>query len=859
DLFYYDVEEFHFHDGRLLLRGNNGTGKSKVLALTLPFLLDGELAAHRVEPDGDRNKRMEWNLLLGGRHPHTERLGYTWLEFGRLDEHGECEYRTIGCGLKAVAGRGIARHWFFVTSQRIGYELSLLTPTRTALGRERLKDAVAGFGTVYDTARDYRRAVDEALFGLGTHRYEALVNLLIQLRQPQLTKRPDEKLLSRALTEALPPIDPTLVATVADAFRGLDEEREAVRGLSESKFAAETFLGHYRRYAGVAAKRHSVGPRKAHSKYEKLTASLAEAESEFHAARAALAAARTSLGELQSERAVLDARVRTLESSPEMDNARKLADARTEAGRLSRFAESRERDQVAAVEDVDTKRARFDRARHDAEGDVTALHEARTAVDARADEALVRGEHAEIMTAFDDAEPPYANVVASAQVVIDKRRRVIAELDRLLIERDRAAEKFRSARAEVERITGEQQAAQERIGAAETNAVRMGAGLVAESVAYLTESTGFRVDDVDSVIDELEAWVESVAGPNPMTAAVDQAVSRATAELGRRQAAVEAESVAVDGKSADARNEVDRLLAGGHDVPPSQHTRDPRRRVERPGAPLWRVVDFADGVGDADRAGLEAALEAAGILDAWVTPDGELRDRITDDAIVLPASPAPDGGVTRLLVAAIDQADECAAALTDNAVTDVLRSIGLGAGSTWVDVDGRYQIGVVTGSWHKEFASHIGEGARESARRARLAFLRSEIDRLKALAETLSAARRDLDDKLDALRQERMRLPADESLREAHSVLASTHAAKRLIDENLAAAAVLATERAEEEVLAEEGAKDFADDVRLPADRKRLDELRSVLGDYRVGLTRLWPAAQAAWRAGRAVSEIEHE
>ena len=30
DLFYYDAEEFWFHDGRLLLRGNNGTGKSKV-------------------------------------------------------------------------------------------------------------------------------------------------------------------------------------------------------------------------------------------------------------------------------------------------------------------------------------------------------------------------------------------------------------------------------------------------------------------------------------------------------------------------------------------------------------------------------------------------------------------------------------------------------------------------------------------------------------------------------------------------------------------------------------------------------------------------------------------------------------
>ena len=69
DMFYYDAEEFWFHDGRLLLRGNNGTGKSKVLALTLPFLLDGELAPHRVEPDGDRQKKMEWNLLLGASIP----------------------------------------------------------------------------------------------------------------------------------------------------------------------------------------------------------------------------------------------------------------------------------------------------------------------------------------------------------------------------------------------------------------------------------------------------------------------------------------------------------------------------------------------------------------------------------------------------------------------------------------------------------------------------------------------------------------------------------------------------------------------------------------------------------------------
>jgi len=49
---------------------------------------------------------------------------------------------------------------------------------------------------VYDQVGECRRAVDEDLFGLAEHRYEALTNLLIQLRQPQLSKRSDKELLS---------------------------------------------------------------------------------------------------------------------------------------------------------------------------------------------------------------------------------------------------------------------------------------------------------------------------------------------------------------------------------------------------------------------------------------------------------------------------------------------------------------------------------------------------------------------------------------------------------------------------------------------------------------------------------------
>ena len=62
ELFHYDSEEFWFRDGHLLLRGNNGTGKSKVLSLTLPFLFDAQLKPSRIERV--RPRRRGWRGRL---------------------------------------------------------------------------------------------------------------------------------------------------------------------------------------------------------------------------------------------------------------------------------------------------------------------------------------------------------------------------------------------------------------------------------------------------------------------------------------------------------------------------------------------------------------------------------------------------------------------------------------------------------------------------------------------------------------------------------------------------------------------------------------------------------------------------
>ena len=856
DMFYYDAEEFWFHDGRLLLRGNNGTGKSKVLALTLPFLLDGELAPHRVEPDGDRQKKMEWNLLLGGKHPNPERLGYTWLEFGRRATDGTNEFRTVGCGLKAVTGRGIARHWFFITTRRVGDDLNLLSSSRVPLTREKLREEIDGHGLVYDRAADYRRAVDEALFGLGEHRYEVLINLLIQLRQPQLSKKPDEKLLSRALTEALPPLSPGLVTTVAEAFRGLDEERDALRALAEARGAATEFLRHYRRYAQVAAKRKATGPRQAQSRYEQLGRDLTAAQEAYATADAELQAAQGELEELERERTRLDARREALQRDPAMRDARELDLRREDARQRDETAKERERARDRLTGELARRSAKADQTGQRASDAEDELNTALDTAGAAAAAAGCAPGHREAIQGWREDLP---RARRAAQEVADRQAAAIRQLERLLADVGACSSALDRARAEVDRLTAEVQAATGRLAVAEQNSAERAVELAHDYWSYLRGLTELRVADPDELIELVTKWAATGDGENPARQVIDDAARSAVDALGRQDAQLSARRDACTTTAAELTAEIGRLQAGGHDAPPASHTRDPQVRDTRPGAPLWKVTDFAPGVPDEDRAGLEAALEAAGILDAWLTPGGDL---IAGDVVLVSGSrPVTGPSCDTVLVPAVNTGDPRAAALPEAAVRAALSAIGLGEGSgtAWVTTDGRWANGVLAGSWHKAAAGYIGEGARETARRDRIARLTVELaeanDAIAALDEDLG----ELGRRKDQLAAEHRTVPPDTAVREAHTRAAEQRKRRQELRDSHAEAERVRAARQEALEAARIAANEFAADTRLPADPEELTAVRTGLGDYRVALAALWPAAEGSEAARRHAADAIEE
>jgi uncharacterized protein (TIGR02680 family) len=826
DLFHYDYEEFHFRDGHLLLRGNNGTGKSKVLALLLPLLLDGELAPHRVEPDGDPHKHMEWNLLLGGRY--TERTGYTWCEFGRLDG-GEPRYVTIGIGLRAVQGRPVAS-WFFVTDQRVGVDLFLVSSGRSPLRRDGLVEAIGARGVVVEQAERYRRAVNEALFDLSPERYDALLALLVSLRQPALSKRPDEKRLSAALSEALPPLDAAVVADLAEAFRSLEEERAALRDLDDARTTAAAFLELYSSYARVLARRAAAGPRTAQSRYEDTGRRLGEARADHERATTEEAAV------VEQQRVNASA----AEQARRAEQVLRDSDAMKDAGRLTRLRAEAERAEGLAsltAADLADAEAAVARRRSDVEtaaAEVAAAQEELAAVRSEVGAAALDARLAGLDV--DAGRPAVDHAVGRQRVAVQHVRRLVEAVGT-------AWDALGQAAASAERAAGERDAAAEAAGAARNRAKEAAAALLAEARRVVGAFALLRLPDPEATLDRLALWAETLAGPSPLADDVAAAARDAVAGLARDDAALAQSAGELERRRDELRAERSRLASGSVVEPAPTPHRDAASRAGRPGAPLWRVVDVADDLPDADRAGLEAALEGAGLLDAWVTPDGRLVD--ADDAVLVAGPPAATP-LTGLLRPAVDRGDPQAAALTDGAVRAVLARIGVGEGETWVDPSGRYRVGVVEGRWRKETAQFLGAGAREAARRARLTAVEAELVELAVALDRVNADRAELAARRRTLDADVAALPDEGPLRDAVAAVTAAEASVARAEERLVELGRRVDEARSVVTTAEQERDRDAADADLPAEPAALADVDDALRRLELALATYWPASTTA-------------
>lgn len=114
---------------------------------------------------------------------------------------------------------------------------------------------------------------------------DGLMDTLIQLRQPQLSKKPDEASLSAAPTEALPPLSSDLFTDVSDAFNQLEEDRRQPQDYQDLARSVGHFSDRYGIYARTQTRRQARGLRGAQTGFNNASRALNDARSELEDAR----------------------------------------------------------------------------------------------------------------------------------------------------------------------------------------------------------------------------------------------------------------------------------------------------------------------------------------------------------------------------------------------------------------------------------------------------------------------------------------------------------------------------------------------------------------------------------------------
>ncbi|MCO5168160.1 MAG: TIGR02680 family protein [Planctomycetes bacterium] len=733
NLWNYLNDEFAFADGRLVLRGHNGAGKTKALEVLFPFVLDGRTEPRRLDPYSTDAKSMWDNLLYRGLEAA---YGYVWMEFVR-NAPDEPERVCVGVGLRAQRHTKHVKTWFFVTDKVLGRDFQLVDADSRPLSAKGLCDAI-GKASMVETALEYRRRIDERLFGLGD-RYDGMISLCLMLRKPKIGDGLDPRALSQLLSLGLRQLDDELLDQAARSFEDLETVQRELEHLNRAHRELEAFLNGYRGYARAVARHRAEHARRAMGAVGEQERALQQLADAVEEARVAVSQTETRLARVRAELAAERARLDALKDSQAFKAAGQLTDLENHVRDATGVEQTTREEHELAARAV---RELQDQVREAGEQ----LQATRTEVANAADRVQVTARTCGIEWTDVTRSETAADVTRRLRFGLESRRQDLAHVRPFVIKLAEATQALSQAERAHEAAAADHERALGEVGRRETGVVAAKASLVDELGRWSSSRPSGLLEEED-----LASVVTAVARLGEDDAPTLAEVLGRRFEARRQQLSVEqadVDRVLAENDRARVELEAQReaILAEREDAPVASPAR-PAPRAGRPGAPLWRLVRFRSGLHPGTQAGIEAALEGAGLLDAWVSPSGDLPDPGVFDAFLLADSERVEGSTLADVLEPEDGTDVAPAR-----ITSLLRSIGFGAsGVVRVGDLGQFQLGPLAGAYFKPAPQFIGATARAEHRRQRLAKIENELRGLAGARLGLEARLAELVERVGAL------------------------------------------------------------------------------------------------------------
>lgn len=221
NFWYYDDEQFELSNGKIIFRGTNGSGKSVTTQSFIPLLLDGDKRPSRIDPFGSNARKIENYILVS--EEDDDRISYLYMEFVKPQSNN---YITIGMGLRGRKGKTL-ESWYFILKdgRRVNHEFKLYNYSgqKYPLTAKQLENGLGSGNIFTKSQKEYMERVNEHLFGYSDiDSYKDLLNLLIQLRSPKLSKDFKPTVIYDILKQSLNTLSDDDLRPMAEAMDNMD-------------------------------------------------------------------------------------------------------------------------------------------------------------------------------------------------------------------------------------------------------------------------------------------------------------------------------------------------------------------------------------------------------------------------------------------------------------------------------------------------------------------------------------------------------------------------------------------------------------------------------------------------------------
>ncbi|GAU77735.1 TIGR02680 family protein [Fusibacter sp. 3D3] len=738
NFWYYDDEIFHFEEGRLLLRGSNGSGKSVTMQSLVPLLFDGNKSPERLDPFGSKARKMDSYLLSDGLDLE-ERTGYLYLEFEKKEVH---RYLTIGMGMRARKNMPM-QTWYFILldNRRIGNHLDFSLyrdiGDKIPFSQRELENRIGQGGVVYTKQGDYKMAVNEHLFGYSDiSDFEELITLLIQIRSPKLSKEFKPTTMYEIMQNSLVTLSDEDLRPMSEAIENMDDIKLKIEALNASRRSLAKIQSAYDKYNTYMLTEKAKRYLQYYDEEKQGVKAQQAFELENKKAQERILEIHHELHHLEDEEAQLKLKEISLQQHDLAQLAHEGEALKDAVERYANVDRMKEEQLEAQISNENTLKYAIKEKQNLCD---EAERELKKSMDAMAEEADAAGfdEHAFFIEEYLKSEETYNFKYHNLQLAQYQNRvkeilRALKTQTEMTLRYDEALKIVEASSLKVDKQSRFVQETERQLNAVKEE--------FAEQIIKWEEQNGAL--KVERHV--LQQVVERVYGYNethrfdqvlePLRSAYDQVKAKEQIALHK----LSGEKELIVDKISILENEYKTLEAQKEPEPHRSESviRNRNRLVEQgiPFVPLYKAIDFELNLSEEMKGMVEEALEDMGILDALlISPEHkEIVDHMDAghaDKYIFASPEFLSHNLTQCLIA-----EEKDSTFSKNFVEDVLMSILLNDTPQhfFISENGVYGMGIVKGKVSGQYNSrYIGIAARKQYKQTLLGEIRETINQEK--------------------------------------------------------------------------------------------------------------------------------